>query len=68
MNLELFALTFDFLGKVLLGIMAILVHKRIKKEHKIDKEVLKEMKLEQSVGILAIAFIVLGYVMHLMVM
>ena len=45
--------------------MALLVHKRVKIEHRIDKKVLREMKLEQGIGILAIILLTLGYVLHL---
>ena len=65
MVLEFWALTFDTVGKILIAVMALLVHKRIKREKGIDKLVLREMKLEQSIGILAILLIVTGYVLHL---
>lgn len=68
MVVEFFALTFDFLGKFLLVIMALLVHRRVKKEHKIDKKVLKEMKLEQSVGIIALIFLIMGYTLELIIL
>ena len=64
-TVEITALTLDFIGKVLLGITALLVHRRVRKEHGIDKRVLREMRLEQSIGFLAITFIVLGYLLHL---
>lgn len=68
MAIEFFALTFDFLGKFLLVIMALLVHRRVKKEHKIDKSVLKEMKMEQSVGIIALIFLIMGYTLELIIL
>lgn len=68
MTIEFFALTFDFIGKVLLGITALLVHRRIKREQKIDKQVLKEMKFEQAIGIIAILLIFIGYLLHLIVL
>ena len=49
MTIEFFAVTLDFLGKVLIGITALLVHRRVKKEKRIDKKVLKEMRLEQGI-------------------
>ena len=66
-GLEFWALTFDVLGKLLLVVMAILVHRRIEKEGKIDKRVLKEMDAERLVGGLAIFLILLGYILHLYV-
>jgi hypothetical protein len=65
MNLEIIAITFDFLGKILIAITALLVHRRVKRERRIDKRVLKEMRLEQGIGIIAIILIVIGYVLHI---
>lgn len=59
------SLTIDFMGKVLLGVTALLVHNRVKKERKIGKQVLKEMRYEQLVGILAILLITVGYILGL---
>jgi len=58
------AITFDFVGKFLLGITVLLVHRRLGKEHKIDVKVLKALKKEQVLGILGILFIALGYALH----
>jgi len=65
MGLEFWALTFDFVGKVLLVAVALLVHRRVRKEHRIDKKVLKQMRVEQVTGILALVFLTLGYVLRL---
>ena len=65
MGFEILALTFDFFGKFLIAMTALLVHRRIKNRHKIDKNVLKEMQLEQMVGILGIILIAIGYIIHL---
>lgn len=65
MVLEFWALTFDTVGKILIAVMALLVHRRIKREGGIGKRALKEMKLEQSIGVLAILLIITGYVLHL---
>jgi len=65
MGLEFWALTFDFTGKILLVIVALLVHKRVRKAHRINKRVLKGMKFEQGMGILSLIFLALGYILHL---
>ena len=65
MTFEILALTLDFIGKVLIAVMALLVHKRIRSEKKIDLQVIKEMKLEQAIGVLAIVLIVISYIMNL---
>lgn len=68
MGIEILALTLDFVGKVLIAVTALLVHRRIKTQHKIDKKVLKEMKLEQLIGFTAIILIALGYSLHLYIL
>lgn len=65
MAFEILALTLDFIGKVLIAIMALLVHKRVRSEKKIDLHVIKEMRLEQAIGLLAIVLIVISYIMNL---
>ena len=64
MNWFVVGTTFDFIGKVLIGITVLLVHSRVIKEQKINITVLKEMKREQSLGLLGIVFIIIGYVVH----
>lgn len=63
--LEFLALTFDVLGKILLGITVLLVHRRVIKEHRIDRPVFLEMKREQFLGLLGIIFIVIAYFLEL---
>lgn len=57
--------TMDVVGKVLIAYTAIMVHHRFRKEHKIDKFVFDEMKKEQSLGIVGIALIILGYLFEI---
>lgn len=64
MNWFVVGATFDVIGKVLIGITVLFVHRHIIKEHKIDKDVLKEMKCEQVLGALGIVFIIIGYLIH----
>ena len=64
-GIEFWATTFDFVGKILIAVMAILVHRKIIKERKIDTTVLNEMHLEEIMGILGILLISLGYILHL---
>lgn len=64
-NLLFWGLTCDFIGKVLTISIVMLVHRRILKEGKLDKYVLKEMKLEQTVTIFAIIFLILGYILNI---
>jgi len=58
-------LTLGVFGKVLLGVTVINVHAHIVHERKIDMDVLKEMRRERKLGILAVILILAGYVMEL---
>lgn len=62
-GVEFWATTFDFVGKILIAVMAILVHRKIVKERKIDTTVLNEMHLEEIMGIVGIILISVGYVL-----
>lgn len=53
--------TLVMLGGVLIGLTAIMVHRGILKEKKLDSKVYKEIYLEQIFGILGIIFLILGY-------
>lgn len=63
--IEMIVVSLDFVGKVLLAVMALMVHHKVTEEMKIDKKVLGEMKIEQGMGILAIVFFVLSYALEL---
>lgn len=63
--MEVFGFTLDLIGKILIAFTAIKVHHRVMKEHRIDKQVFKEMKLEQIVGIIGIVLIIAGYLLQL---
>jgi hypothetical protein len=67
-GIEFWALTLDALGTILIAVTALLVHRRVRKEHKIDKRVLKELKAEQSIGFLGIFLIALAYLLHLIIL
>lgn len=63
--LEIIGFTLDVIGKVLIGVAVYFVHKRIMKEEKIDKMVLKEIKKEKKIVVLGIILIMIGYLMQL---
>lgn len=58
-------LTLSFVGKVLLGVTVINVHAHIIKEHRIDMDVLKEMKRERKLGVVAVFLIMVGYLLEI---
>jgi hypothetical protein len=62
--MEFIGFTLDVAGKLLVAYMAIRIHWRVWKEHKIDDLVFKEMKQEQFIGILGILLIVAGYILQ----
>ena len=58
-------MSFDSIGKLILGITVLLVHRRIRKEHKIDRRVLREIKKETAFALFGVYLILAAYVMHL---
>lgn len=64
LDLLFWGITLGFIGKVLLGVTVVQVHWKIVKEHKIDKKVLTEMRRERNIAIVAIACIVVGFLLE----
>ena len=60
-----YGLTLQVLGEILIAFTLLRVHHRVLNEHKIDKRVFVEMKLEQKVGYLGVIFIVVGYLIQI---
>ena len=54
------------IGEILLGTMVLIIHWHILKEHRIDADVLKQMKQEQLLGVLAIISIVIGFLLQVL--
>ena len=57
--------TLDFIGTVLIAVTALMVHKKALMEKHIDKKVLREMRIEQSIGLLAILLLTISFVMKI---
>jgi len=66
MDWFLVATTFDVIGKVMIGVSVLFVHRRIVREKKIDKSVLREIRSERWFTILGIILIAVGYLIHLL--
>ena len=64
-NMDIFASTLDIIGKVMIAYTALAVHRRVWKEHKIDKTVFHIMRREQLIGILGIILMVSAYFLHI---
>ncbi len=63
--MEVFALTLDIIGKVMVAYTALAVHHRVRKEQKIDASVFRAMRWEKTSGIAGIVLMILGYIAHL---
>ena len=64
MNIEFLGFTLDVVGKVMVAFTAIMVHRRFRKEHKIDEKVFRSMRREQLLGIIGISLIILGFLLQ----
>lgn len=64
--LENIGLTLRVTGEIMIGLTAIMVHRRVWKEHKIDPVVYNEMKREQVIGFLGIAFLIIGFLIQVL--
>ena len=64
MSIEFIGFTLDVVGKVMVALTAIMVHRRFRKEHKIDERVFRAMRREQLLGVVGILLIVLGFLLQ----
>ena len=64
MTVEFIGFTLDAIGKVMVAFTVIMVHYRVRKEHRISKRVFLAMRREQVIGIAGILFIIIGYAMQ----
>lgn len=62
---EYIGLTLQTIGEIFIAFTVLKVHERVLKEHRIDDNVFKVIKLEQMLGIFGIIFIVIGYVLSI---
>jgi hypothetical protein len=51
----------EALGEILIGVMIIIVHRHVLREHKIDSDVLRQMKREQAIGMFSVALMTIGF-------
>jgi len=59
------ARTLEVAGEICVAFVAVSVHHRVLKEHKIDSKVFRAMRHEQLVGGIGIILIIAGFVMEL---
>jgi len=55
-------ITLDAIGTILIAYTALKVHDRVRRDHHIDSGVVSEMGRERTMGIVGIAFIIIGYI------
>lgn len=65
-NMLALGITLSFIGKLLLGVSVVLVHRKITKERRIDGIVLMQMKHEQLIAIAGILLMIVGYLVEMM--
>ncbi|MBI2430592.1 MAG: hypothetical protein HYV39_01090 [Candidatus Levybacteria bacterium] len=65
MNAHFIGFTLQVIGEVMIGLTAIMVHRRVWKEHKINPVVYKEMQREQTIGIIGIILLIIGYLLQI---
>lgn len=57
--------TLQVAGEILIAIAVLRMHGKLSKEHRIDKKVLSSIHQEKILSYLAIALIVVGYILQL---
>lgn len=65
MNLLVVGVVLDTIGKVLVGLAVLMVHRHIFREHKIDRDVLSTIRKEWILTFAGIVLIIAGAVMQL---
>ena len=54
-------MSLELIGTILLAVMVILVHLKLKKEHSLDAKVFYEIRLEKQIGSIAIILLIIGF-------
>lgn len=62
--MDLFGILLDTVGTILIAYTALRVHDRVRREHKIDSRVTREMRRERALGIVGVALILLGFALQ----
>ena len=65
METETIIILLDYVGTVLIAITALMVHKKALMEKHIDRKVLKEMRMEQSIGFIAILLLTISFILKI---
>jgi uncharacterized membrane protein YidH (DUF202 family) len=65
MNILFWGLTIGVIGKVLVVVGVLVAHSGILHEHRIDKLVLRRFRLEHTITLFGLLFILIGYLMEI---
>ncbi len=63
--METAIITFDAVGTLLIAWAALRVHHRVLNEHKISSGVFRSMRIEQYLGVLGMALVLIGYLLNM---
>ena len=64
-TIGIIGLTITTIGKILISYTAVMVHHRVRMEHKMDEKVFSAMRRESKLGIFGILLLVVGYLLEL---
>lgn len=63
--LTISGITLDTVGTILIAYTALRVHYRVRREHRIDERVTREMGHELGLGIAGVVLVIAGYALQL---
>ncbi len=63
--MEIYGFICQGIGELLIAVTVLRVHSRVVKDEKVDKAVLRAMRLEQGLGHIGVIFLVVGIVIQL---
>lgn len=62
MNIEIFSLSAELFGTIMIAFAALRVHSRVLNEQRMDKHVFTAIRRERKVGIFGVILVIIGYV------
>jgi hypothetical protein len=62
--ISLLALTLEFIGTLMIGLAVLRVHRKVRKEHRIDIKVLKLIGKEETLTKIGLILITLGFLLN----
>lgn len=65
LNILFWGLTIGLAGKILLALGVLIVHAKLVKEHRIDRQVIRSFRMEFMITMLGILLIIAGYLLEI---